>query len=1080
MESQVSGPDAADHRADIVHGSREKSNSQSSSHNDHAGRHGRNDQKQELDPSSSLHSLGSDSRPSKRSIDSDSDADEDSPLSHSREPSVEDMVMDTHADRPSIASTSADGPSIDNSLLLPPHRKRPNLEQRPCAPNDEQQLVFEDSLVDPLSGPCSPLRSSSDRDEHGQAVALSGQLGESQTYADISARHNNIASSRTSVLTNSGSGSPRSMHAVSIHNDDDYESDNEPLPPAPQAPRHPTLEPGESIDLMLSATTSPDNGHATTTTNSTPPVAISDDVDPAINSTLLTAPPTIATGDVANKSRPHSGGDAEDGELHDETHRSLCLTNNSDFQSSALLLSGVASHPLHRSHSDMSLASGTSNVIVSSSSVASTTAIASTKIDPENASTTSGHPSRPISNIRYSNSSEGNQFVPNSPYSIGAEGSLKSPDVRSQSSRDRRHDIVRFCGCSSHTEYEFQKKIGEGTFGEVTIGQHKVSKDVVALKKILVHNEREGIPITALREIKILKALSHENVISLREMAYKSGDRGKRERGTIYMVFPYMDHDLTGLLENPQVRFTPAQIKSYMRQLLLGIEYMHKNNILHRDMKGSNILVDNYGHLKIADFGLARAYIENENKGYTNMVVTRWYRPPELLMGATNYTTSIDIWGAGCVFGEMLKRRPILAGSDDMDQLEKIFILCGTPDETVWPGYRNLPIFNPKTGTIQSFRNEHKRIIHEKFPSNHFARDTVDLLDNFLMLDPSKRPSASKALEHDYFFVPPKAAVPGTPDFIPWPTSHELDSRLAKEEAAVNARALEGTGVRPQVTHLQNHFDAQLVNELINRRQPGVGPDYDHHNGGARLGTSYNNSSNNSTGNSVHGGSHGAGRQGKFNKPAVLYPSVSAQFQNKVPPPQPQSQSLPAIPSQPPPPQLSQPHPPPPPPHFTPLPGQPMPIPPPQGTLGMPFNVPRSGHNLVSPAPWISGSGHIPPQPSHSLPPPSQSLHTQQFNHSGNPGWSGGAGIADSGSVGASSSSSGYPNNGRGASGPNVGGLSNSSSNYDGSQSSSYRSQYGSNRRFGKDDHRHDTNRNRSGGNYNGPREAPRRDERRR
>ncbi|KAI8921752.1 kinase-like domain-containing protein [Entophlyctis helioformis] len=412
--------------------------------------------------------------------------------------------------------------------------------------------------------------------------------------------------------------------------------------------------------------------------------------------------------------------------------------------------------------------------------------------------------------------------------SVGSAGSTgrASPDVRSRSSAQpppaagayvpARVDTRKYYGCSPSTDYELDKKIGEGTFGEVAIGRHKATGAVVALKRILVHNEKEGIPITALREIKILKALNHPNVITLREIAYKAGDRNRRERGTVFMVFPYMDHDLTGLLENPQVRFSPGQIKSYMRQLLEGIRYLHKNRILHRDMKGSNILIDNEGHLRIADFGLARTFVETDHKGYTNMVVTRWYRPPELLMGATKYTTSIDMWGVGCVFGEMLRRRPILTGADDMDQLDKIFMLCGTPDDETWPGYRGLPMLDAAAGgLVSSFKTRHRRSILDKFPPHHYAPTTVRLLDGLLVLDPARRLTADQALVHEYFYVAPAPARPGTADFEKWPTSHELDSRLKKAEAVAAAAAMEGSGVKPHAQHLPSHFDAGVAGSVM-------------------------------------------------------------------------------------------------------------------------------------------------------------------------------------------------------------------------------------------------------------------------
>jgi serine/threonine-protein kinase BUR1 len=216
-----------------------------------------------------------------------------------------------------------------------------------------------------------------------------------------------------------------------------------------------------------------------------------------------------------------------------------------------------------------------------------------------------------------------------------------------------------FRGCSRITDYEVLGKLGEGTFGEVHRAKSKKTGAVVALKKILMHNEKDGFPITALREIKLLKLLSHPNVLSLEEMAVEHHQKAtdKRKRAIMYMVTPYMDHDLSGLLENPDVKFTEPQIKCYMLQLLEGLRYLHNSHILHRDMKAANLLISNKGILQIADFGLARHYDEpvpvagggggEARRDYTTLVVTRWYRPPELLLHLRKYTTAIDLWGVG-------------------------------------------------------------------------------------------------------------------------------------------------------------------------------------------------------------------------------------------------------------------------------------------------------------------------------------------------------------------------------------------------------------------------------------------------
>ena len=177
--------------------------------------------------------------------------------------------------------------------------------------------------------------------------------------------------------------------------------------------------------------------------------------------------------------------------------------------------------------------------------------------------------------------------------------------------------------------YEKIEQVGEGTYGEVFMARSRDDSSLVALKKVKLEGEKEGFPITAIREIKILKSLNHGNVIDMKEIVTS------KNKSSIYMVFEYMDHDLTGLLERPGMKFSIPQIKCYMHQLLTGLNYCHLNNILHRDIKGANLLINNEGVLKLADFGLARSCALENAKTLTNRVITLWYRPPELLLGAT-------------------------------------------------------------------------------------------------------------------------------------------------------------------------------------------------------------------------------------------------------------------------------------------------------------------------------------------------------------------------------------------------------------------------------------------------------------
>lgn len=348
----------------------------------------------------------------------------------------------------------------------------------------------------------------------------------------------------------------------------------------------------------------------------------------------------------------------------------------------------------------------------------------------------------------------------------------------------------RFRGSAKIADYQvMQEKLGEGTFGVVSKAQSKRTGAIVALKKILMHNEREGFPITALREVKLLKMLSHPNILRLEEMAVErqpGDEKGKsgKKRATLYMVTPYMDHDLSGMLTNQDINFSIAQIKCYMLQLLEGVRYLHESHILHRDMKAANILISNKGILQIADFGLARHYegptpqpgggSGEATRDYTSLVVTRWYRPPELLLTLKRYTPAIDLWGVGCVFGEMFERKPILEGKTDVDQCVRIFQLVGSPTNQNMPGWSELPGCEG-TRTWDFHRGD----IDKRFGSK-VGPDGLDLLKQLLCLDWRARINAVDALQHKYFNTPP---LPARPEDLPrYEDSHELDSRRRGHE----------------------------------------------------------------------------------------------------------------------------------------------------------------------------------------------------------------------------------------------------------------------------------------------------------
>eukprot|EP00026_Physarum_polycephalum_P008175 Phypoly_transcript_08254.p1 GENE.Phypoly_transcript_08254~~Phypoly_transcript_08254.p1 ORF type:complete len:386 (+),score=52.98 Phypoly_transcript_08254:341-1498(+) len=301
-------------------------------------------------------------------------------------------------------------------------------------------------------------------------------------------------------------------------------------------------------------------------------------------------------------------------------------------------------------------------------------------------------------------------------------------------------------------------------------------------------NEKEGFPITAIREIKILKELDHENIINLKEIVTSKATDYNRGKGSIYMVFEYMDHDLTGLMDSGLKWFSQAQIKCYMKQLLEGLHYCHKNNVLHRDIKGSNLLINNKGQLKLADFGLARPFNEQASN-YTNRVITLWYRPPELLLGAVNYGPAIDMWSVGCILAELLAKKPIFPGRSEIDQLELTYKLCGTPNEENWPNAAKLAWW-------ETFKPQkvYKRRIREAFKD--FPPEALDLVDRLLTLDPSKRISASEALDSDYFWTEP---FPPDPSTLPkYPPSHEFQAKKRRQQGSSQQDPTKRPRVDPQ------------------------------------------------------------------------------------------------------------------------------------------------------------------------------------------------------------------------------------------------------------------------------------------
>ncbi|ESW19113.1 hypothetical protein PHAVU_006G097500 [Phaseolus vulgaris] len=314
--------------------------------------------------------------------------------------------------------------------------------------------------------------------------------------------------------------------------------------------------------------------------------------------------------------------------------------------------------------------------------------------------------------------------------------------------------------------FEKIDKIGQGTYSNVYKAKDIMTGKIVALKKVRFDNlEPESVKFMA-REILILRRLDHPNVVKLQGLVTS------RMSCSLYLVFDYMDHDLAGLAASPGIRFTEPQVKCYMHQLLSGLEHCHNRHVLHRDIKGSNLLIDNEGTLKIADFGLASIFDPNHKHPMTSRVVTLWYRPPELLLGATDYSVGVDLWSAGCILGELLAGKPIMPGRTEVEQLHKIYKLCGSPSDEYWKKSKlpNATLFKP--------RDPYKRRIRETFKD--FPPSALPLIDSLLAIDPVERETASDALRSEFFTTEPYACDPSS---LPkYPPSKEMDAKRRDDE----------------------------------------------------------------------------------------------------------------------------------------------------------------------------------------------------------------------------------------------------------------------------------------------------------
>lgn len=318
--------------------------------------------------------------------------------------------------------------------------------------------------------------------------------------------------------------------------------------------------------------------------------------------------------------------------------------------------------------------------------------------------------------------------------------------------------------CRDVEDFEKLNRVGEGTYGVVYRVRDTKTKQIVALKKIRMERETDGMPVSSLREISILKRMKHQNIVNVTDVAV-----GPRLE-SIFLVMEYCEQDLGSLLDMVSTPYTPSEIKCLMLQLLKGLEYCHSHSIIHRDLKMSNLLLTSSGLLKIADFGLART-LSLPLKPMTPNVVTLWYRAPEVLFGDTFYTTAIDLWSAGCIMGELMQHKPLMPGNTEQAQLDLIVKLLGSPNESIWPDFSKLPSAKALVLPTQNYNS-----IKEVFP--RYSEQTLSLLAGLLTYNPKNRLNVKQALAHPYFQESPRAQDPSL-----LPTYPEVRNQLTERES---------------------------------------------------------------------------------------------------------------------------------------------------------------------------------------------------------------------------------------------------------------------------------------------------------
>lgn len=312
-------------------------------------------------------------------------------------------------------------------------------------------------------------------------------------------------------------------------------------------------------------------------------------------------------------------------------------------------------------------------------------------------------------------------------------------------------DLAQKMNDAVMAKYTKDKKVGEGTFAVVYVGKQVKTDRKIAIKQIKEGEFKDGVDMSAIREIKFLQEIRHANVIELIDV-FTAGPR-------LSMVLEFLPTDLEGLIKDTKILFRLGDVKAWMLMATRGLHHCHRLQILHRDLKPNNLLISPTGELKIADFGLARQ-MPNPKDKMTPTVVTRWYRAPELLFGARYYTPAVDVWSLGLIFAELMLRLPYCPGEDDIDQIDKTFRAFGTPTEDEWPGLTSLPTY-PKTVN----KYPHPSVQELKMRFSAATENGLELFQAMTELNPTDRVTCEEALTADYFTEYPRptklADLPG-------------------------------------------------------------------------------------------------------------------------------------------------------------------------------------------------------------------------------------------------------------------------------------------------------------------------------